>query len=139
MSGPPAAGREAGGLALVGSAGLTSLVSGGLSVPLPFSHRICLVEDTYVAGTTHVPGIDGLVAGLREGQELALVRDKGNPHDRWAIRVLAHATQVGFVPADINEILARLMDGGKSLVGVVGEVERIKSWNKVHMGVFLDD
>ena len=42
------------------------------------------------------------------------VRDAGNLHDRWAIKVMHEGKRLGFVPCDVNEILARLMDGGKN-------------------------
>lgn len=112
----------------------------GLRMPLPFSKPICLVEGAHVAGTTHVAGIRKLAAGLSEGDRLRLVRDAGNPHDRWAIRVLdGEGSRLGFVPADQNEVLARLMDGGKRLFGQVTGVEQRGSWTRIGMDVYLDD
>ena len=111
----------------------------GLSVPMPFAQRIVLVEDTYVAGTTHVEDIDEVVAGMRVGQELALERDVANAFDPWAIRVLCAGRRIGFVSCDTNELLARLMDGGKRVGATVTEFERLGRWHKIHMEVFLDD
>jgi len=68
-----------------------------------------------------------------------LVRDAGNLHDRWAIKVMHEGKRLGFVPCDVNEILARLMDGGKKLTGTVFEREVRGQWNKLHMEVTLVD
>ena len=110
-----------------------------LSVPVPFQGRIVLVGDTRVAGTTHIRGIDGIVEGLEIGKDLRLEREPGNLADRWAIRVYAGDERIGFVPADCNEILARLMDGGKALSAKLTGKEKLGNWNKLHMEVSLDD
>lgn len=112
----------------------------GLEVPKPFSQPICLVPKTRVAGTTHVTGIAELAGRLSEGDRLRLERDSGNGRDRWAIRVFdGLGNRLGFVSTDINEIPARLMDGGKRLYAEVTGVERRGSWWKIGMGVWLDD
>lgn len=112
----------------------------GIEVPKPFSQRICLLPDARVAGTSHVEGIRALAAGLCEGDELRLERDPQNRFDSWAIRVLdARGRRLGFVPADKNEIIARLMDGGKRVVGEVLSVEDVSGWIRIGMAVWLDD
>lgn len=109
------------------------------SIPAPFTNKICLIEDTHIAGTTHVEGIDGIVEQVTKGQDLRFERDKGNLHDYWAIKVFAGNDRVGFVPCDINEILARMMDGGKRVFGAFAYGEKLGRWNKLHMEVYLDD
>ena len=135
------------GLATIAASGAGAIIAAmhgegaaGLEVPKPFSQPICLVPQTRVAGTMHVVGIDELAGKLSEGDRLRLERDPGNTRDRWAIRVFDGAdNRLGFVPADINEILARLMDGGKRLYAEVVEVELRGSWWRIGMGVWLDD
>ncbi len=113
---------------------------GALDVPKPFSQPICLAPDTRVAGTTHVEGIEDLARGLSEGDRLRLERDPRNRYDRWAIRVLdARGRRLGYVPADVNEILARLMDAGKCLYGEVTGIDLVGSWWRIAMGVWMDD
>ena len=74
------------------------------------------------------------------GERLALVREKDNKYDEWCIRVNTSAGgRLGFVLADINEIPARLMDGGKALYSEVNKVEKVGGWWKMGMGVWLDD
>lgn len=110
-----------------------------LSCPLPFENRICLMEDTRVAGTTHVAGIDDIVHDIHDGQELRFEREKGNLQDGWAIKVFAGQHRIGYVPCDRNEIVARLMDGGKHVYGTVASIEKLGNWNKIRMEVYLDD
>ena len=110
-----------------------------LSVPMPFQNKIVLLEDTRVAGTTHVQGIDAVVHTLAVGAELRLEREPGNLADVWAIRVFAGSDRIGYVPADCNEVLARLMDGGKVLSAKLTGKEKVGNWNKLHMEVSLDD
>lgn len=128
-------------ISLIPTGALGAVVEGGtgLSVPVPFANRIVLLEDAYVAGTTHVRNIDSIADAIEIGQELELVRDTANTQDAWAIRVLACGERVGYVPADRNEVLARLMDGGKKLRATVTEKELIGHWHKIHMEVYLDD
>ena len=75
-----------------------------------------------------------------EGDGLRLERDTKNRFDHWAIRVLdARGRRLGFLPADNNEIIARLMDGGKRIVGEVLSVEDVSGWARIGMAVWLDD
>ena len=111
----------------------------GLGVPLPFQNRIVLLEGIHVAGTSHVPGIDELVTTISAGDELTLQRDPGNLHDTWAVRVFAHGSRVGYLPCDCNEVIARLMDGGKRIGAKAVSLERRGRWHKIDLEVYLDD
>lgn len=112
----------------------------GLDVPKPFAHPICLVPMTRVAGTTHVKGIAEIAGHLSKGDRLRLERDALNRYDQWTIRVFDDAgNRIGFVSADVNEIPARLMDGGKSLFAEVTDVKLVGRWWRIGMGVWLDD
>ena len=129
-------------LATIGAGGLiaaTEAAGTPLSVPIPFQGKIVLIEDARVAGTTHVHGIDAIVAKIEDGADLRLEREPGNMADAWAIRVYAGEERIGYVPADCNEVLARLMDGGKALSAKLTGKEKLGAWNKLHMEVSLDD
>lgn len=106
---------------------------------MPFPTTITLCEDVVVAGTSRIVGIDDVLDGIELPADVKLVRDAGNLHDRWAIKVMHEGKRLGFVPCDVNEILARLMDGGKKLTGTVFEREVRGRWNKLHMEVTLVD
>lgn len=129
-------------LATIGAGGIISAAGAAgapLSVPVPFQSKIVLIEDVRVAGTTHVHGIDAIVESLDIDADLRLEREPGNLADAWAIKVYAGSERVGYVPADCNEILARLMDGGKALSAKLTGREKVGTWNKLHMEVSLDD
>ena len=130
-----------GALSLIGAGSIidaASAAGASLSVPMPFQNRIVLIDDARVAGTTHVPSIDRIVEGLQVGMDLRFERDPGNLVDCWAIKVFAGSECIGFVPADCNEVLARLMDGGKALSAKLTGKEKLGTWNKLHMEVSLD-
>ena len=135
-------GKPSGAIALVGAGGVIAAANASgtpLSVPVPFQNKIVLIEDTRIAGTTHIHGIDAIVKGLDIGMALRLEREPDNLADDWAIKVFANDTRIGYVPADLNEILARLMDGGKALSATLTAKEKIGNWNKLHIEVSLDD
>lgn len=129
-------------LTVVGAGGVIAAADAAgtpLSVPVPFQSKIVLMEDARIAGTTHIRGIDAIVEQLVVGVDLRLEREPGNLADSWAIRVFAGDDGIGYVPADCNEVLARLMDGGKALSAKLVGKERLGTWNKLHMEVSLDD
>ena len=110
-----------------------------LSVPVPFQNEIVLFENVRIAGTSHINGIDDIVQELPLESKLRLVREKDSLVDCWAIRVFMEESPIGYVPADCNEVLARLMDGGKALSATLVSKEKLGRWNKLHMEVILDD
>ena len=129
-------------LAAIGAGGIVSAADAAgspLSVPVPFQNKIVLFEDVHVAGTTHVRGIDEIVETLDAGADLRLRREPGNLADAWAICVYAGERHIGYVPADCNELLARLMDGGKALSAKLVGKEMRGTWHKLRMEVSLDD
>lgn len=110
-----------------------------LSVPMPFESQIVLFESIRVAGTSHAPDIDATMGQMPDEARLSLVREPGNQADGWAIRVEHDGKKIGYVPADKNEVLARLMDGGKTLGGELVSRELHGTWWNVHMEVYLID
>ncbi len=68
--------------------GLVSLLhgkNGEVSMPKPFERDIFLF-DTYVAGTSHVEGIEELEPHLQIGDRMAFFREPENPYDAQANR-----------------------------------------------------
>lgn len=76
---------------------------------------------TKVAGVSF-EGRQDLLAGLREGDELALVRRPENPHDANAIAVLRGTLQVGFLHKGAARRLAPKIDAG---IGYRAEVASV--------------
>lgn len=61
---------------------------------------------------------------ITPGTELLLYREPNNEYDKWAIAVhLTESDKLGFITRFKNETIARLMDAGKKLIGVVDDPE----------------
>ena len=112
---------------------------GGLAIPMPFVREIFLIE-CRIAGTTHVEDIDQKTASLAEGSVLKFMREADNKFDSLAIQILNEQNErIGYVPREKNEVLARLMDGGKLVFGQVQSKEQVGDWLKIVIKVFLKD
>ncbi|WP_160710685.1 HIRAN domain-containing protein, partial [Enterorhabdus sp. P55] len=102
------------------------------------ARSVCLVDETAVAGTRHVPGVRALADGLAPGDELAFVRDRCNPYDPWATEVRdGRGNRLGYVSCEHNEVVARLLDGGRDVAGLVGSVDQLGNWTRIQMEVRL--
>lgn len=101
---------------------------------------ICLIESTVVAGTRHVPRIKAIAEDLRIGSHLRFERDCLNPRDEYAVKILTRqGLMLGYLSCEFNEIVSRLLGGGKRLHAVVSSVGSVGSWTKIEMAVILDD
>ena len=131
-----------GDLVKSGSDGLMRLLhgkAGELNIPKPFEKDIFLF-DTYVAGTTHIEGIDELETHLKHGDRLAFFREPDNQYDKQAIVIkTVEGVKIGYVPRQDNVIFARLMDAGKLLFGKITSKEKKGSWVRIYIKVFLHE
>lgn len=131
-----------GDLVKVDSGGLLNLLhgkSGDLDLPKPFERDIFLF-DTYVAGTSHVEGIEELEPHLNTEDKLDFFREPDNPYDPQAIVIKnADGVKIGYVPKNDNLIFARLMDAGKLLFGRISEKEMRGKWLQIGIKVFLHE
>lgn len=122
--------------------GLVSLLhgkNGEVSIPKPFERDIFLF-DTYVAGISHVEGIEELEPHLQIGDRLAFFREPENPYDAQAIVIkTTDGVKIGYVPRQDNVIFARLMDGGKLLFGKITEKEKKGKWVRISIDIFLHE
>ena len=108
-------------------------------MPVLFERDIFLF-DTYVAGTSHVEGIEALESQLREGERLAFFREPENPYDAQAIVIkTTDGVKIGYVPRQDNVIFARLMDAGKLLFGKITEKEKKGKWVRISIDIFLHE
>ncbi len=111
----------------------------GLIIPKPFERDIFLF-DTYVAGTTHIEGIDELEPYLNMGDKLEFFREPDNYYDKRAIVIKTeNGVKIGYVPKRDNIIFSRLMDAGKLLFGKITSKEKKGSWLKIYIKVFLQE
>ena len=131
-----------GDLVKTGGSGLVGLLdgkNGEISIPKPFEKDIFLF-DTYVAGTTHIEGIEELELHLNVDDRLAFFREPDNRYDKQAIVIkTVDGVKIGYVPKQDNVIFARLMDAGKLLFGKITSKEKKGSWVKIYIKVFLHE
>ena len=145
-SGKPKAAPSA--LTMVHTSGVVSLFhgAGGLDVPMPFERDI-LVLESYIAGTMHVEGIDEIVKTLKIGEELDLFREPDNDYDDKAILVKTKAgVKLGYIKRMQNEVMARLMDAGKSFWACISDKEILEGswrsenhWVKISIKVYMHE
>jgi hypothetical protein len=111
--------------------------SGG--VPLPFVKEIFLME-CRIAGTTFVEGISQKTDQIEPGTVLGFIREPDNQHDKLAVMILNHNNEkIGYIPKEKNEVLARLMDGGKLLFGKVESKRTAGNWLQIEVRVYMRD
>ena len=135
-------------LATVHTSGVVSLFhgAGGLDVPMPFERDI-LVLESYIAGTSHVEGIEEIAKALKIGEELDLFRQPDNDYDDKAILVKTKAgVKLGYIKKAQNEVMARLMDAGKSFWACISDKEILEGswrsedhWVKISIKVYMHE
>lgn len=100
---------------------------------------ICVLEDSSVAGTGRISGIEEIVSNLVPGEHLRLQRDRENYFDTWAIKIFDNkGNRLGFVTCESNEMISRLMDGGVSTYAEFKSAETRDGWVDVRMKVFVN-
>jgi single-stranded-DNA-specific exonuclease len=79
--------------------------------------------ETKVVGVTY-EGRQAVVAQLKKGEEVFLVRDPHNPYDRNAIKVVNwNRQQFGFLNRDLAAVLSSRMDlYGRQVIAVVSAI-----------------
>lgn len=108
-------------------AGLACVASGAASaqgVPA----RI-VMQSSPLAGFRHHEA-PNLWAQVSVGDELALVREPDNAHDRNAVRVEWRGYKLGYVPRSENEAVARQIDRGTPLAARISKLQHTRAPNK---------
>lgn len=123
----------------MGLVGLLHGKGGEITVPKPFERDIFLF-DTYVAGTSHIEGIEELEPYLNVGDRVDFFREPDNVYDSQAIAVnTTDGVKIGYVPKLDNVVFARLMDAGKLLFGKIIEKEKKGKWLKLDIKIFMKE
>lgn len=109
------------------------------TLPMPFAREILLLE-CHIAGTNFRPAIAEIESLLTTGAKLILRRQPDNKFDENAIAIYDNAeNHLGYVPKTQNIILARLLDAGKPLSAKLTAKERVESWLKLDIEIYLVD
>ena len=132
-------------LATLTSSDLTGLIYSPIAAELskPFTRQIFLME-VYVAGCGHVRYIKKYLSEIQEGDRVTLLREPKNAYDELAILVKNEKKhKLGYVPRVKNDAVARLMDAGKLLYGVVtrlrGPDDGEFPWRAIEIAIYMED
>jgi hypothetical protein len=113
---------------------LAAFGSGGLNIDVLGREIVAL--ECVVAGTSFRQ-LEDVEGSLSTTVRLDLKREPRNEHDAWAIALWFENSKVGYIPRDKNEVLARLMDGGKSFYATIQAKEWEGKWLKLGVKVVM--
>lgn len=93
---------------------------------------------SFVAGFRFYKGME-LLPHMQEQDMVELRRHPDNEHDEFAVALYWQQEMIGYLPADSNEIIARLMDAkALPLVGIITHLQRdAKPWENVAVAVYF--
>lgn len=103
--------------------------------------RKIYLQQFFVAGFKHYRGMQ-LLSHMQVNDLLELKREPENMHDLSAIALYWQQEKIGYVPAEQNEILAKLLDAqALPLLGMITHLKRdVKPWENVVAAIyFLQD
>lgn len=110
----------------------------GKLIRIPFKQDIMLAR-MHVAGTDYY-GAKNASESFSAGDRFVLKREPKNRHDKFAIEVLTQeGRKLGYIPADRNEIPARLMDAGKHLFVQLEAFKLRGSWLDISISLYMED
>jgi hypothetical protein len=95
------------------------------------------LERFFIAGFQYHDGPE-LIPCLGRGMELALARERDNPHDPRAVAFHLGRSHLGYVPRHRNGTIATLLDQGAPLCARITLVDAdADPWNAVEVAVFV--
>jgi len=93
---------------------------------------------SFIRGFRYYEG-PNLLDKMKEGDMLELVREPRNEHDASAIALHYNKEKIGYVPAESNEILSKLLDIG--LIDLMAEITHLKreaaAWENVAVAIYV--
>ena len=92
-------------------------------IVLPDDNKGLFVGSLYLAGTQYAVDITESYTQLNIGESVLIEREKENPHDSKAVKVLTkEGKKLGYIPARHNLFLSQMLDFG---ISVQGEVRKL--------------
>jgi len=118
--------------ALVGGMG-----AGVISHRAHARERTVLIQESPIAGFQFHHG-EAIWSDLHVGEEVSLIRESFNRHDRDAVAVYFGNDKLGYVPRAENSAIAQMLDRGERLEARITElVDDSDPWNRVRFSIFL--
>ena len=116
---------------------LLALVQGTGSL-LPFARELIVLE-CQVAGTSY-QDLEAIEPQLNTNDRFLLIRESENEHDNFAVAIYtSRREKLGYLPRSKNETIARLLDAGKMIFGILRTKEWVDEWLKLELVVWLVD
>lgn len=122
--------------------GVISLPAAAPAVAAPTARRMLRLQTSPVAGFQYHNG-EAVWGLLCPGQNLDLVRERGNPYDNKAVRVEWQGHKLGYVPQVENFAVAQLLDRGEKLSARIIELKNKNDsweweWERVRFEILLE-
>lgn len=112
-------------------------------------YHICPeIQAEYLRGVQYQKNIIQVTSKLEVGDRLSIFREPKNIADEMAIFIKdKDGNRLGYIPRENNQILANLMDAGKSFYGVITELTHYKSeddedytpWKMIGIELYMED
>ncbi len=116
---------------------LLALVKGTGSL-LPFARELIVLE-CQVAGTSY-QNIEETEPHLKTNDRFLLIRETENKYDKFAVAIYtSNREKLGYLPRSKNETIARLLDAGKMMFGILRSKQWVDEWLKLELVVWLVD
>ncbi len=115
---------------------LAALSSGAISIDV--MPKEILVLECLVAGTSFRK-LQDLEPELKSEVKIELKRDPTNEHDKMAVELLFNKNKIGYIPKEKNEVIARLLDAGKTFFGILHAKEWEGNWLRLDIKIYLKD
>lgn len=121
------------------SIGILNSFSNG-SLPMPFESEIFLLK-VKIAGLIYYEASQ-VKNELKNKDKLILKREPNNKYDKLAIEVYYNKNiKLGYVPRNKNEVIARLMDAGKIIYGLINSFNsnEYNDYLEIDMDIFMKE
>lgn len=115
---------------------LAALSNGAISIDV--MPKEILVLECLVAGTSFRKLRD-VEPELISKVKLELKRDIKNEHDKMAVELWYNQNKIGYIPRDKNEVIAHMLDAGKSFFATLQAKEWEGNWLRLDIKVYLKD
>lgn len=101
------------------------------------AEALMLVQNSPLAGFRYYEGT-ALWAEMQPGDRLDLVRERDNPHDANAIRVLWKGQMLGYLPRRENAAVARQLDRGAPVEARITQLRESRNpWQRIAFDVLV--
>ena len=108
-----------------------------LATPAAGQQMHVLVHSAPLAGFQYYAG-KILWDEMREGDRLALVHERDNPHDPFAVRIDWRGTKLGYLPRSDNRAVAAEIDKGTPIGARIGRLSRDPNpWKRLRVDVYV--